>query len=558
MPARPYEYGEPYDRSKEFRPANEPQDFFLSLPDNIFEALCGGEAGGGKSDALLAYPIVKGWFKHPQFKGIIFRESFPALDKSLIPRAQELYGINGKDKLGAKWNGQEHCFDFASIGGGKIWLSYIENKNDAMKHDTNEYNYVAWDELTHFDWEVYSYLLHRCRTSVSGLPAVIRAGATPGGKGNFWVYERFIKPYPEGRKTLVETLPSGRRLTRTFVKIKTSDNKYLLRENPNYVAQIEMLGGAESRAKQGDWLAFLGQVFTEFRARRFDGEPENALHVVEPFEIPAWWPRGFALDWGFDANTYGAWGAVSPNGRLYVYREYSARFTYISQWAADIKNLSKGENLRFRVIDPSAAKRLGYEKTIKQQVIEQTGMDFEDADNDRIGGKMLLHELLRWKPKPVTHNPVAGYDYETELRILRINGPEAVDDYRRSFLPEPPETNLPKLQIFSSCPMLIETIQLCSYDEKKTEDVKEFKGDDPYDDIRYLAKAYHRYITESLEESKRFQKVSAAHAALESTGDYGSFMRKMAGLEAEENQAGISVRRLRGFGRRTLGIERVH
>ena len=45
--------------TKVWRPNKGKQAEFLSLPDDIFEALYGGQAGPGKSEALLMYPIVK-------------------------------------------------------------------------------------------------------------------------------------------------------------------------------------------------------------------------------------------------------------------------------------------------------------------------------------------------------------------------------------------------------------------------------------------------------------------------------------------------------------------
>jgi hypothetical protein len=496
---------------KEFKPNSDAQEFFLSLPDSIFEACCGGEAGGGKSASLIAYPILRGWHKHAAFKGILFRKTYPQLEKSLIPRAQEFY-----EPLGAKWNGNEHVFDFKKIGGGKIWLSYLETMNDAREHDTNEYNYMGFDEVTHFSEKVYRYLLHRCRTSTEGLPHIVRSGATPGGEGNFWVYKRFVKPLKAGRRILVERT-EGTELKRIYVPIKLEDNVDLIRENPDYVAQINQLPDAERRAKRGDWLAFIGQVFKEFRPIKLEGEPENAIHVVSPFDIPHWWPRLVAIDWGYSALTFALFGAVSPEGELIIYREFARRFAYITEWARDIKTLMGSENIRAVVIDPSAAKQHGHEKTIKQQVEEIFGHPIESADNDRLGGKMLLHELLRWQQH------------------------ENMD-----------EKNLPRIKIFSSCPQLVEAIQVCDYDENRSEDVKEFDGDDPYDTVRYLCKIYHRYINDSAYE---FERVSARANILrrwEASGDYMAMARQMAKLETEERLASEPVKRIRDFRRHEL------
>lgn len=529
------------------RPNSEPQAFFLGLPDSIFESVCGGEAGGGKTESLLGYPIYRGWFQHPEFKGILFRETYPELEKSLIPRAEKMYV-----PLGAKWDGNAHCFDFKRIGGGKIWMSYISNLKDAKRHDTNEYNYVGWDEITHFAIKPYRHILHRIRTSTPELPAVCRAGATPGGIGNLWVYKRFVKPFKSGRRILAERdAKTGKLRKRIYVPIKLTDNIDMAESDPDYDSRIGLLPEAEQRAKRGDWLAFIGTVFSEFRiAPGMEiGDPPNALHVIPEFKIPSYWPRIIAIDWGFsNGYTCCLWGAVSPDGRLYIYREYLCKFTYITEWAREIRVRSGNEKIVAAVIDPSAAKRVGQPKTIMEQAQDALGIQLEKADNDRISGKMLLHELMRWKPTPVIKTPLAGYDELEDMRILRVYGAEAQHEYLLQFMPEEPETNLPKLQILDCCPNLVEAIQMCTYDEEGSnpEDVMEFVGDDPYDDVRYLAKLHERYVSVAKKELGYARKLDAIQKQFETTGDMGSFIRHMRRVESEMATP-KSVRRDRGI-----------
>jgi hypothetical protein len=48
---------------------------------------------------------------------------------------------------------------------------------------------------------------------------------------------------------------------------------------------------------------------------------EHAGAFYGPDELPDWWPRIAALDWGYSHPSLFLWGAVHPEGIVYVYRE---------------------------------------------------------------------------------------------------------------------------------------------------------------------------------------------------------------------------------------------
>lgn len=516
------------------------QQQFAAVPVTIKECFFGGAAGPGKSFMLLMDPIMRKYHLHPRFHGILFRESFPQLEESLIHESQAWYKL-----FGAQYNASEHFWTFPS--GAKIRFSYLAKDEQAYDHDTAQYNYVGFDELTAFTRFRWMYLVHsRCRTTIEGLPAYARAASNPLGIGHAWVKERFIDPYPEGGRIIAERMPDGTLVKRMFIKARVTDNPLIMERDPQYINSLMLLPEAEKRSKlYGDWDAIAGAVFREFRSLHNIDEPENAVHVVEPFPIPEFWPVFLAIDWGYSAMMWAGFFAISPEGRIYLCREYSAKHTKIAVWGADLARIAlEYPSLRVpATLDKSAFGDRGEEKTLAEQISDALGFEVEKSDSDRIGGKMLIHDYLRWKAHPPRYIPPKGYDPETEAKLYRIKGEQAAADYRKIFEPEPPETNLPRYQIFNTCKLAIDSLVACVSDPKNPEDVLEWDGDDPYDGQRYGLKRAHRYFEESRTAGSTVGKREEILERLHQTGDMTTFYREMENLELQETLSRGPVRR---------------
>src|SRR5690606_27046896 len=117
------------------------QEDLISLPDEIFEAFFGGSAGGGKTELLLMLPIVRGWYKHPRFKQVFLRRTFPELRNEIVPRTRELYR-----PFGATFNAGNMACTFPS--GAIVFLASCEHDDDVHKFHSMEINLFTPDELT--------------------------------------------------------------------------------------------------------------------------------------------------------------------------------------------------------------------------------------------------------------------------------------------------------------------------------------------------------------------------------------------------------------------------
>lgn len=535
---------------KGFWKPTKKQEQFLSLPTSIFEGFYGGGNASGKSDVLLVYGLIHKWHENPLFKQVFMRRTYPELRNEIVPRSREIYS-----KFGATFNKTEMIWtfpredEFGGTGartGAMIFFGHCEEEDDVHKWDSMEINLYTPDELTTYTEYIYLYVgFTRVRTSSPELPAIIRAAGMPGGVGHTFVKKRFVSPYPDGGKII---LGKGN-VKRIYIHSTVADNP---NADPAYAARLDGLNEAERKARKfGDWDAYQGQVFDEFRNKHYPDEPDNAIHVVEPFEIPEWWPRMIIGDWGFAAMTYIGFYAISPQKRLYLYKELYWLKTKIEDWAPYVSEIADKEKPRIVAFCKSVSQDRGQEHTIQQQIETALGRPIELSSNtpgSRIAGKMMIHEYLRWKQKPVipeTDMPV--YSEEYAMWLLRNKGMIDYKNYLALFDPQQDETNIPKLQIFccnehdhtghsNCCPIMIGAIQSCSYDKKTkdgkpAEDVAEFDGDDPYDDLRYACDKAERFFVDAGAEFTKIQRQEALTEALRNSQDWTGYYRNMRAIE---------------------------
>ena len=112
--------------------------------------------------------------------------------------------------------------------------------------------------------------------------------------------------------------------------------------------------------------------------------------TVEPFEIPAWWPKAYGMDTGWK-RTAVVWGAMDPDSKIiYLYSEYYVSEAHPAIHASAIK--SRGEWM-WGVADPAGA-NISDGKKIFDLYVEE-GLNLVKADKaDREGGILKIGQLL--------------------------------------------------------------------------------------------------------------------------------------------------------------------
>jgi PBSX family phage terminase large subunit len=120
-------------------------------------------------------------------------------------------------------------------------------------------------------------------------------------------------------------------------------------DGARYMERLERLTGVRFlRLRKGIWAGAEGQIYDEW---------DEAVHLIEPFEIPPDWPRYCGCDFGFTNPYVYQWWAQDPDGRIYLYRELYGATRIVSDWAKEINRYSQGEQIEWTVADWDAEDR---------------------------------------------------------------------------------------------------------------------------------------------------------------------------------------------------------
>ena len=216
-----------------------------------------------------------------------------------------------------------------------------------------------------------------CNRGANDFPKRIYITCNPGGVGHSWVKRLFIdRDYTEAEN------PEDYE----FIQSKVYDNTVLMEKDPEYVRMLETLPEDMRKAwLDGDWNVFAGQYFREWR---------DSIHVIEPIEIPWWWRRYFAMDYGLDMLA-GYWIAVDGEGQAYVYREVYQSGLIASEAAQKIKELTGGENIEQWLAPPDLWNRRNDTGRSVADIFMEQDIPLTQVDNDRINGWQDVHEWLK-------------------------------------------------------------------------------------------------------------------------------------------------------------------
>lgn len=330
------------------------------------EALYGGAAGGGKSDALLMAALQ--YVHVPGYTALILRRTFADLNlpDAIMARAKDW--LAGTD---AVWNEQRKQFVFPS--GAVLQFGYIDTEKDRYRYQGGAYQFIAFDELTQFPEAWYRYLFSRLRKGTTlDVPLRVRAATNPGGIGHEWVRRRFLaKPDPE----------------RPFVSAKLDDNPSL--DAREYRAALGVLDETTRRQlEDGLWIRDAeGLVYRYSETRNVIAKAPECQRYVLGIDYGARSPTAFVVV---------GWRYGDPTA--YVLKAYKRKDMSPSDAAIETRKLK--EHYPFtRIIGDTGGLGAGYELEAQRRF----KLPIEAAEKQNKLGyvKLLNGELERGRIKVV-------------------------------------------------------------------------------------------------------------------------------------------------------------
>lgn len=438
------------------------QKLFLNDLRYEREVFYGGAAGGMKSDALLQGALE--YANIPGYAALLLRRTYKDLSKpgALIHRAQEWL----RDTP-AHWSGTDKQWHFPS--GAILQFGHLDNENDKLNYQSSEFQFIGFDEVTHFSESQYTYLFSRLRRpalpcaqcyepvrlddngtwahtaeakqpcdnaqpdraslrqyenptgglTVFDVPLRMRCASNPAEHpSGFWVAERFVPDdfdpdMAEEPRVFWKTDTKG--TARPFVPSRLQDNPFI-----DQAVYRESLGELDevtnAQLERGDWrIRKRGNIYPQWDERYHVITWSEFFRVFGQREIPRHWQLGVSQDWGFDPDHLGVtgWFATAAQnsalpGAIFLYRAYTFSKMEAKHVASDL----------LRIMEPSGEVSrinrwlMSHEAASERLSYQNAGLPFESWSLDVNGGIDQVRAALRVrhqdKPNPFNKRDAKG------------------------------------------------------------------------------------------------------------------------------------------------------
>lgn len=320
------------------------------------EWLIVGPSETGKTVGAL-YLLDKLARRYKNSQWAIIRKTRQSMDATVLKRYRMQFE---RDGVGPYGGSKPEWFDY-HYSGARIWVAGMDKPGNVLSGEFDGIYCNQAEDLLLEDWETLT-------TRVTG-----RAGNVPFG-GMLWGDAN-----PGAPTHWIKT-----RQTLKLFESRHEDNPSLFDDNGTITEQgkrtisiLDALTGVrKERLRYGRWVQAEGNVYA------FDA----AVHLTDPFEVPADARRIRVIDFGYTNPFCCQWWAVDDDGRMYLYREIYMTGRTVRVHAEKIKELSAGERIEATIADHDAEDRA---------TLAECGISTEAAIKDISPGIQAVEERLK-------------------------------------------------------------------------------------------------------------------------------------------------------------------
>ncbi|MFD0053033.1 phage terminase large subunit [Streptomyces sp. NPDC127168] len=263
------------------------------------EITIAGPAGTGKSLAMLQKAFYTSLMV-PDCRSLIVRQTHASLTGSTLVTFEQQVAPAALAEGVVKWFGgsprKPAAYQFAN--GSEILVGGLDRPEKFL---STEFSRIYVDEATQISLKALETLITRLRGNADTYRQIILACNPDHPK--HWIKQRC----DDGIMRMILSLHRDNPL---YVNLDGT----LTERGIDYMAKLDALTGVRRlRYRDGIWAAAEGLVYEGW---------QDAVHVIDPFEIPEQWTRWVTVDFGFTNPFTAQLWCEDPDGRLYLVREW--------------------------------------------------------------------------------------------------------------------------------------------------------------------------------------------------------------------------------------------
>lgn len=306
------------DQMEGYQPYGACADLWMS---RVHECIISGPAETGKTRGALELLNLLLW-KYPRCQAVMLRKQYVDMPSSCIEtyEKQVLGDVLGDRGPVTKYGGEKPQF-YDYPNGSRLWVAGLDKPGKVLSSERDIIYVNQAEELSLEDWET---LTTRATGRAGNVPYARIFGDCNPGPRDHWILERansgklvLLHSRHEDNPTLYDP-QSGQLTERGQVTMAVLD---------------DLTGVRLQRLRYGKWVSVEGQIYPQY---------DPAIHLIDPFEIPANWRRFRCIDFGLDHPFVCGWWAVDHDGRMYLYRQIYMSGRTVATHSTDILRLTFG------------------------------------------------------------------------------------------------------------------------------------------------------------------------------------------------------------------------